>query len=52
MEKCEHEPVVEVYTTRYILNGELIEIEQEYIYCKKCKELLPNPKEETDEIPF
>ena len=51
-ENCKHEPVTEVYTIRYICNGELVEIEQEYVYCAKCKALLNEEKKEDDEIPY
>lgn len=49
----EHKPVCEVITTRYISQNGLQEIDQEYWYCERCKEILDPPeKEEDDEIPF
>ncbi len=36
----EHNPIIEVYTTRFISGGELYENDTEYMYCERCKMLL------------
>ena len=49
---CQHEPVCHEHEREWFAGGELYHEIERYWYCEKCKELLPDPQEQEDEIPF